>query len=292
MEQNEEFVDEGIAGDDKEAAEAEKLLKGLADQDADEGEAEEEKPEPVEKEVPKEKAGKAPKASSEVRAMEKEIESLRKQNKEREESERYWYEEAKKRVEAPAKAAPVEEEDPFAKESVEELISALGTKGRAALTERGFVTKKDMVAEVRRMIAEDAPKFATAEVKKTEAKLQRDAEITARFPDLKPGTPFFEEASVQLKALVAAGNAPDSNTLERAAERAELEILKRQVASGSKQSRIAQQLPSRGERGGGDEEAEEASTIGPVQRSIMKSMGVDEKEYRKYMGSEKKGRRN
>lgn len=288
----EEFLEEDLApADAGDGEKAEKQLASLSTEEAAELEGVEEEA-PAEKAAPKEKAAAKPaKASSEVKAMEKELESLRQRVKEREDSERYWYEKAKERTEAPAKAAPVEEEDPFAKESVEELISALGTKGRAALVERGFVTQKSMAAEIKRLIAEEAPRYAKTEIGKTEAKLQRDAEIMGRFPDLKnQDSPFFQESREQLKALVAAGHQPDSNTLERAAERAETVLLKRQLASGSKQSRIDQQMPSRGERGGGfEQEAEEPSTLGPEQLRIMKAWGVKPDEFRKYQS---KPRRN
>lgn len=209
-------------------------------------------------------------------ALQAQIDALKAENAEKDESARFWHDKAKeaaagrpgaaKEPPAGAPAATAEDdEDPI------ELLSKEGSKGFDKLIEKRGYAKK---ADVDKMVNARA------------ALLTEENALFAEFPELKDKkSEFHKETSQHYQAMTAAG-VPGVQAMRLAAEKTALE----QFRSGKRttkadqealEERAAAASGDRTRRGGKTEaEATGNEPLTPLQKQICEEMGVSEKAYR------------
>jgi hypothetical protein len=192
---------------------------------------------------------------AEAKAERAEIERLTRELQETKASEQFWAERARKSqpsaedeegetpVKRRAKAEPEDDEDEI---SPEKLVDELSTKGLKALRDRGFVTKKEMAAEMRRVATEVAEKAADRRVTQERGKMTADAEIAREFPELQDaGSELFKRTSEIFRAEVQADPtlAKSPGALRMAARQAKSEL------NATERKRVERVAAQSGDRG-------------------------------------------
>jgi hypothetical protein len=243
------------------------------------------------------------KGNEQLTALQARITNLEKQNRELAESERYWADQARAagEVEEVEEIRP-QEVDPLAGDTPEKLVDELSSQGAAALSKRGFVSRKEAEEMARRVATEVAEQVAGRHVAGARQALESDAELVRDFPELNnEKSPMFVKTAEVFKGMVARDarmkNSPAA--LLSAAKIAKLEIAAEDRANGGgrgsrndddepaheteveRQARIAAQA---GDRGHGRRTEEEdldvdGGGLSARQKLIIDKMGVTEADY-------------
>jgi len=251
-----------------------------------------------------EKGKTASKQKDETTELRKELEALRKTNRELDENARYWSDQARGKKVDPDPDPNLEDESPLEEEedpeladdSTDKLIDDFSKKGLEALVRRGVLIKKN----AREMIQKEAGKIAREIVALERGKMTRDANLVGTYPDLQnPESELFKETQKLYQAAVK--KEPEARksvlTLELCAQAAKagLDAKRPSREEDDRLSRVRAQSGDHGRRRSAEfEEPEDA--MPPQAREIMKSFEqagyeVTEENYKAHMPRRNGGRR-
>ncbi len=142
--------------------------------------------------------------------MQREMQQMQQRYQEADETARYWAEMAQRSTtapEAPAAPAPAPQIDP------EQFAADLSRRGPAAL-EGMFLTPQQAQAMIREEATRIANERAAVVSQATLDQITFHAQMSSEFPELKPGTPFFNEAVIEARKLAQFDpSLKDSNAL-------------------------------------------------------------------------------
>jgi hypothetical protein len=193
------------------------------------------------------------------------------------------------------KAKPATSE--FDGETKEDFLKDINNRGKAALAERGFISRGEVEALIEERARAIAEKTAGRAVKQATEALHSDAQLIRQYPDLnKADSEFSARVAKEVRSMVQADPAlRKSNATIAAAARivdAEMKLEQREKRStdASRERRIAKQGPSSARR-----ESESESYMSPLQRQMlgpaMKAFGVSEKAYAQERAKLERGNR-
>lgn len=222
----------------------------------------------------------------------KDYDALQRRLDELQESERYWADRAKGAKASggdPSDEDDDQDDDPDLDEDPDKVLDEFSTKGIDALVKRGVLTKK----AARELIRKEAEKIARQVVGSESKKLQSDAELLRKFPDLgDEKSDLFRRTAEIYQAEVKRDPALKRSTaalmLSARAAKAEIDAekraSKRDESEESRLDRIRRQAGDSNRRGRADFEDDDEGDIGPEAKELISRMsryGVTEDNFRK-----------
>lgn len=227
-----------------------------------------------------------------------ELDGLRRELTERTESERYWAGLARSSGRAPAPTVEddtpdgrefLDEDEPnpeLADDTAEKLVNDFASTGVAALSKRGFITK----ADAHKIAADVAVKVSRELISRERQKMSADEAIIKDFPELKDqDSDLFKETAKRytkvLKMDPSAMKSPAAFYL--AAESAKEFLRGRQPRQDEDRDRGGREREedrrdranAQDGRARGRSQVVDDDMLGEEAKSIIKAMGISEKEF-------------